>query len=136
MPIRKHRWLLLGLLLMCAVGIALVVLPWLPRAGITKQNFDRIGVGMTRAEVEAIFGGPPSWKPVGNRAEWANDGAYDCATIDFDEGGCVMRTAWQDLDERTSVEKLLDRLHWREKPRFSVVVFIDPLNVEPDVVPE
>lgn len=114
---RINRWLLFGLLLACTVAVAMIVLVWLSRPGINKQNFDRIEIGMTRAEVEAIFGGPPSWKPVGNRAEWANDGAYDCATIDFDEDGQVMRTAWQDLDERTLVEKLLDCLPWLERKR-------------------
>jgi hypothetical protein len=130
LSVRINRWLLFGFLLACTVGVALIALAWLPRPGINKQNFDRIEVGMTQAEVEAIFGGPPTWKPVGNRAEWANDGAYDCATIDFDEDGRVMRTAWQDLDERTPFEKFLDRLPWREKPRFSVVVCPDPLFVE------
>jgi hypothetical protein len=30
-----------------------------PRPGITRENFDRIQKGMTRAEVEEILGGPP-----------------------------------------------------------------------------
>ncbi len=52
---RVNRWLLLGLLIACIVGVALVVLAWLPRPGVNKENFDRIEIGMTRVEVEAIF---------------------------------------------------------------------------------
>jgi hypothetical protein len=127
---RINRWLLFGLLLASIVGIVLVVLALVPRAGISKENFDRIQNGMTRAEVEAIFGGPPSWTPVGNRAEWANNGAYDCATIDFDDNGRVVRTAWQDLDDRPFVEKLLDRLPWRQQT-FSVVdIDVEPVILE------
>lgn len=127
---RINRWLMFGLLLACTVGVALVVLAFLPRPGINKENFDRIEVGMTRAEVEAIFGGPPSWTPVGNRAEWGNNGAYDLATIDFDDNGCVVRTAWRDLDERTLCQKLLDRLPWREKEPDFTVVIVDPRAFE------
>jgi hypothetical protein len=60
---RKNRWLLLGLLLASIVGVVLLVLALLPPSpGVTKVNFDRIEVGMTRAEVEVILGG--SWSLV------------------------------------------------------------------------
>jgi hypothetical protein len=42
----------------CLVLGVLAMLP--PHRGVTKTNFDRIQTGMTRAEVEEIFGGPGS----------------------------------------------------------------------------
>jgi hypothetical protein len=57
----KRRWLLLGLsagMLLLSVG---GVLYWLltPRTSITQENFERIQIGMTAAEVHEILGGPP-----------------------------------------------------------------------------
>jgi hypothetical protein len=40
----------------CIVLAALATLP--PRSGVTKANFDRIKAGMSRAEVEELFGRP------------------------------------------------------------------------------
>jgi hypothetical protein len=120
---RINRWLVFGAILAIIVCVALLVLTWLPRSGINKRNFDRIEVGMTRAEVEAIFGGPPTWEPISRRGLWANDGAYDCATITFDGDWRVVSTDWVDLDDRTHWEKLLDRLPWRKHrtPTFYVI---------------
>ena len=42
------------LALACIVLATLAMLP--PRPGVTKANFDRIKIGMTTMEVEAIFG--------------------------------------------------------------------------------
>jgi hypothetical protein len=122
---RKNRWLLFGLLVACVVGVVLVVLALLPpRPGVTKQNFDRIEVGMARAEVEAIFGGPAnaSWPPTwGNKPlenEWEDHVRGDAAIVNFDENDRVASTAWLPglPDERSAWEKLLDRLPWHEKP--------------------
>src|SRR5262249_60673684 len=54
---RRRRLLLFGLL---AVMAALAVAVWLvwPRSAINRANYERIEQGMTRAEVEAILGGP------------------------------------------------------------------------------
>jgi hypothetical protein len=55
--VTKKRLLLfasLPLVIAVTVGV-LAMLP--PRPGVTKTNFDRIETGMTRAEVEDIFGG-------------------------------------------------------------------------------
>jgi hypothetical protein len=57
-----------GLLVLAGVG-AFVLWPRAPR--VTRENFDRIKEGMTRAEVEAILGppgdyssGPTKWGPL------------------------------------------------------------------------
>ena len=56
---RRRRILLSAAVLAASVCIALGVLSLLPpRPGVTKANFDRIEVGMTLAEVEAILGEP------------------------------------------------------------------------------
>jgi hypothetical protein len=49
------------------VLVALAAAAWLlwPRTAITRENFDRIEVGMTLAEVEAILGGPPREEATG-----------------------------------------------------------------------
>jgi hypothetical protein len=125
---RKNRWLLLGLLLACIVGVVVVVLALLPPGpGVTKENFDRIEVGMTCAEVEALFGGPANvwtpWPNTRNENEWEDKTSGDSATVDFDENNRVTARHWDGWpDERTVWEKMLDRLPWREKtprpPRF------------------
>lgn len=55
---KKKRLLLLASLPL-AIAFTLGVLAMLPpNPGVTKNNFDRIQEGMTRAEVEAILGKP------------------------------------------------------------------------------
>jgi hypothetical protein len=57
---RRHRlrWVLAlaGLAVLVVVGVIFVLWPQPER--ITRQNFDRIREGMTRADVEAILGPP------------------------------------------------------------------------------
>jgi hypothetical protein len=53
----KRRFLILAAGLVAFVGLVLGVLAMLPpRIGVTKANFDRIEIGMTRAEVGEILG--------------------------------------------------------------------------------
>src|SRR5271155_206271 len=106
---RKIRWLLLGLLLACIAGVVLVVLALLPPPpGVTKENFDRIENGMTRAEVEAIFGDETGLRK-GPAAMWESDDTDDIAVVGFDDDGHVRAKNWVGLpDERTPFEKLLD----------------------------
>jgi hypothetical protein len=54
---RARRMLLFGL---PAAVVAVAVSAWLlwPRTAITRENADKIRMGMTLAEVEAILGGP------------------------------------------------------------------------------
>ena len=50
---------------MLAAGLIVLLIPSLllptsrPKSAINQENFDRIQVGMTEDEVEAILGGPP-----------------------------------------------------------------------------
>jgi hypothetical protein len=58
----RRRTLLVGLAVMIAPW-AVVVWPRTIDAGLTQANFDRVEVGMTRPEVEALLGKP--WCQVG-----------------------------------------------------------------------
>lgn len=121
---KMNRWLLFGLLLACTIGVALVVLPMLPSGpGVTKENFDCIEDGMTRAEVEAILGGPANanannrfW-PERPWDEWEND-LGDSVTICFDAEDRVKSRTWEvGSDDRTIWQKLLDRIPWGERKK-------------------
>jgi hypothetical protein len=88
----KKRLLLIALFplaIVVTLGV-LVMLP--PRPGVTKANFDQIGVGMTRAEVEAIFGREGSG-PLGETAFYWNQDDWSLARIDFLDN-CVTDKAW------------------------------------------
>ena len=56
---KKKWWLITAAIVVACVGL-LVAIPSLlpPHPGVTKENFDRIKEGMTRAEVEASLGKP------------------------------------------------------------------------------
>jgi hypothetical protein len=119
----------LPVIIVVALGV-LAMIP--PRPGVTKANFDRIEKGMTRAEVERIFGGPATEPNIavlkdvyrnreqveaifgreGQGTEWgrywkADDGAI--AAIWFSDD-CVTDTAWEDSDE-TIPNKIRRWLH-------------------------
>ncbi len=50
--------------------VILVVALWPEPPGVTYANFRRVEVGMTRAEAEAIFSGPPSDTAPNGRSWW------------------------------------------------------------------
>jgi hypothetical protein len=54
---KKHYLIALGLVVIC--GCAALGIPALapPPPGVTKENFDRVQIGMKKKDVEAIFGG-------------------------------------------------------------------------------
>jgi hypothetical protein len=57
---RSRRLLWLSALVLPGLWAAWLVLPGLrPRPSITQEDYDRIRVGMTLAEVEGVLGGPP-----------------------------------------------------------------------------
>jgi hypothetical protein len=119
----KNRWLLLGLLLACIVGVVLIVLVLLPRPGVTKENFDRIQNGMTRAEVEAIFGREPSGVELGEfgLGMWETADGREWSRLRFDRNDRVFAKRWT-RDRRTILEKFLDLLSLREeRPRRPVI---------------
>ena len=57
---KKHLMVAVAILAACAplVLAVLAILP--PRPGISKANFDRITVGMSKAEIQEILGGAAS----------------------------------------------------------------------------
>lgn len=58
---RRNRWILIGGWLALLSGAPLIHFAiWSARPGITATNFSRLEVGMTKAQVEEILGGPPS----------------------------------------------------------------------------
>lgn len=113
------------LILIAALPLAIVVtfgilamLP--PRPGVTKANFDRIQHGMTKMEVEEIFGGKNTgiwadpkkqqvWDVViGGQSFWkADDGSE--AYIDFVHDGVTEKT-WEPSTE-TLFHKIRRWLH-------------------------
>jgi hypothetical protein len=116
----KNRCLLIGLMLLIAACVAVVALALLPtRPGVTKENFDRIEVGMTRAEVVRIFGCEANGEECsGHRIPFLWDNGDGQALVRFDENDRVTETAWWPgwPDERPLWERWLDRLLRRERP--------------------
>lgn len=133
---RINRWLVFGATLACVVGVALVVLELLPRTAVTRENFDRVEVGMTRAEVEAIFDGSavrqhpwPSFLPPDD--VWEDAHSDGSALVAFDENDRVTAKRWlQRADERTPFEKLLDRLPWRAKRAERTTPAVIPVRID------
>ena len=110
MAVTKKRLLLLAflpLVIVVTLGV-LAILP--PSPGVTKANFDRIEKGMTKAEVEEIFGGKGELFHEDDKAlmYWdADDGSL--ALIRFVDN-CVPDKTWYDSDE-TILGKLRRWLH-------------------------
>jgi len=121
---RRKRWLLLGLLVLGIAGAVIVTLMLLPpKPGVTKENFDRIEIGMARAEVEAIFGCPPlSWVevPGTNRHRmdsWESDYG-DVAFVHYGDDDRVASKDWDGFpDDRSAWQKILDQMPWGEREK-------------------
>ena len=108
---KKRLLLIASLPLAIALTFGIfTILP--PRPSVTKANFDRIENGMTKAEVEEVFGekGQPSYgaPQVGEAMFWtARDGSN--AIVEFvDE--CVAIKQWADSKE-TIFDKIRRWLH-------------------------
>jgi hypothetical protein len=131
---RRRRFLFLSL---AAAVVALAIGVWLlwPRTAITWENYERIQIGMTLAEVEVILGGPArdeSTGPLVPASPDVDDSQVDLfpvsynwrvlvrsrpmcwtsdrlmARVDFDDAG---RVAGMDhLAVRRADEGILDRL--------------------------
>jgi hypothetical protein len=113
-----------------AVALTLGVLAMLPAMlppipGVTKANFDRIEVGMTKTEVQAILGSDSQPAPfmfggtstmvaalsTCNAEAWCrDDGAW--ARIIFDNADVVISKDWIDSSENT-LETIRRWLHLR-----------------------
>src|SRR5262245_32436947 len=88
---------------------------WLtgPKPGVTRENYERIGIGMTEAEVEAIVNSPSVsyppdegyWDPrVKSIRRW-DDGPYTL-TVEFDGNGRVRSKEFGGPKPKTWLEKL------------------------------
>jgi hypothetical protein len=71
MIVARTRWKLIiaGYLAVMGAG-PLVYAFWPTEPGVTRGNFQRLEVGSTMAEVEAIFGGPASDFPARGNQHW------------------------------------------------------------------
>ena len=63
---RKWRWVAIGVLAVVVACVVLVVSAMLyeDRPGVTMANYNRIAVGMSRAEVEKLLGRPANVAPL------------------------------------------------------------------------
>jgi hypothetical protein len=99
---RKHKWKLLGLL---APGLALaagafVAWPQPIVPGVTQENFDRVEVGMSGPEVEALLGEPDAiaWAPSVSSTLYLEVWLYMGGDrVSFDERQRVSRKESDDL---------------------------------------
>jgi hypothetical protein len=95
----------------CIVLVLLAIQPSPP--GVTKANFDRIEIGMARADVETILGSSKSikvrhYEEFYNVKDQWNQGAF----VWFDEHDKTIKMLWVDSDE-TILQKLRRWLHLR-----------------------
>jgi hypothetical protein len=109
----KKRLLLFASLPL-TIALTLGVLAMLPPSpGVTKANFDRIEKGMTKAEIEEVFGrkGNPAVE-IGQRAlgvlYWVEDDGSVAEIIILDDG--VMSKKWTNSNE-TMLQKIRRVLH-------------------------
>jgi hypothetical protein len=97
----KKRLILISTLLL-AIAVTLGVFAMLPAGpGVTKANFDRIHEGMTKAEVEKIFGreGKEGARSgVETSFLWAADDGRWSTNIWF-ANNCVTEKHWHNSDE-------------------------------------
>jgi hypothetical protein len=86
------------LVAVCLIEVGAWMLPYHP--GVTKRNFNRVAVGMAKAEVEEIFGkeNEPCDSSYGlsgpNPPRWQWDGDYGRAVILFGLQGEVVKCEW------------------------------------------
>ncbi len=79
---------------------------WYSGKGITKENFDKIDVGMTLEQVEEIFGCPPEWRLEApsrdGEATWNGEAAWIAvwngsgvqASLDFSDEDVLVDRQW------------------------------------------
>jgi hypothetical protein len=100
----------------CVILALFAILP--PRPGVTKANFDRIEVGMTLPEVEAILGTDRGSRPIvtdimlpiGHEIEeWGGDEGF--ANIVFDEHKRMVSKDWVSAP-LSFLDRIRQRLPW------------------------
>ena len=100
----KRRRLLIGGMLTVCVVVALIGLAALPpRPGVTEANVQRVEIGMSEAEVEAIFGQPFAGTLLGDKV-WDREDDNALVLVTF-ENGFATQKRW--LPPR---ESLLDKI--------------------------
>ena len=105
----KKRLLLIAAIPLVAGAVTLGVLAMLPPSpGVTKANYDRIEQGMTKAQVEQIFGRE------GKRTEWGRSWEADDGSGAFFQfrDHCVVYREWYESHEPIT-DKLRRWLHLR-----------------------
>jgi hypothetical protein len=120
---KKKWWLALAALIVIALLLAIgvpLLLP--PTPGVTYANYSRLEKGMPREDVHAILGTPSNAR--GNFDVWQMvDG--DRVRVHYDGNGLVDELEWNhSIDERTSLERLRDRVPFLAHPpppRFDVL---------------
>lgn len=114
---KKKWWLIAATTIAGSVGLAVAaVLILRSRPGVTEANFDRIQIGMSSLDVEAILGQPSKRRPNGYHI-WENDRA-DEGHIVFDKDNRVLAKEWDGWPvERHLLEKLTNWLPWRERKK-------------------
>jgi hypothetical protein len=132
----RRRILLVALAGLAVVVAAGAVVLWPQTARCTDENFDRLGVGMTVAEVQAILGtsgdhttGPLDWRvkegepPIRQFGEmaledvppatvlWLDDGGV--VTVDFDQSGRACLGSYNKAESMP--QSIFDNLIWRAR---------------------
>jgi hypothetical protein len=82
----RRRGLIATIAVLVVLFVAVAFVLWPRTDPITQENFDRIRAGMSRAEVEAILGGPPgdyrsAWTDWPQNANDADD--FNCGSVDW-----------------------------------------------------
>jgi hypothetical protein len=120
--VTKKHLLLIAALLIAVITLALGLLAMMPPGpGVTKANFDRIKEGMTRAEVEEIFGGPAFKSFEYSRVDrrfyssriWCENNGNESAWIEFFDDESVFRSEWSGSSNETFLDKICRWLHVR-----------------------
>jgi hypothetical protein len=131
----RKKWIIVALFIVVAASLAIAI-PALcpPTPGATYANYSRIENGMSRDDVVRLLGEPNEkgaffllfpvdftkdpFPPV--RLFWRS-GNGDYIDVGLDGDGRVIHMAWNgELDQRSGIEKLRDRLPWlaRKPPPF------------------
>src|ERR1700722_81031 len=103
----KKKWWIIAIATIAAcIGLAFVIpalRPWRP--GVTKENFDRIEIGMTYDEAVAILGPPTYREPYWVKSNIAS------ARIFLDRNDRIVAKFWFERpDDRTVYQKLVDQV--------------------------
>ena len=114
---KKKWWIITTACLVVCVGLGFAIPAMLPpRSGVSKENFDRLEVGMTHAQVETIMGKPPA-NTIDGTVIWENENTHEAIVVRFDEKESLAVKRFFG-DDRTAIKKLLDRLPWLTPPQF------------------